>query len=105
MNRPTRLQALLNRNTENRFQNVAFPWWPLNVSMTGKCKHFWVRLPGQLVFCYGLEPDYDERLVAEWGLFTLTRPETDEECQEREEGWAEEAAMEWELNRYTQWYY
>jgi hypothetical protein len=101
----TTIEALIARNVGPHYQNVAPLWWPLNVKLTGRAKFAWLRLPNNGFISYGLEPDYDERLVAEWGPLTLTRPETESEREEREEAEAEEAFMERELNRYTEWYY
>ena len=98
-------QALIERNLSPSHQNLPFIWWPMEVRLTSPAHRAWLRLPGGYYLSYGLEPDYDERLVAEWGMLTLTRPETPQECEEREEAWAEEAFLEREANRYTEWYY
>jgi hypothetical protein len=85
---------------------VAMRWvpWSLATFKDGR-PYGWLRLPGDLCLALNLDADYDERVLWTRGPLVLTRPETDEERQEREEGWAEEAAMEHELNRYTEWYY
>ena len=99
------LTALIDHNVNSHYQNYRFMWWPLDVRMTGKLRYGTMRLPGDLILSFGLEADYDERTVCEVGPFVVTRPETSEEREEREQGWAEEAYMERELNRYTEWYY
>lgn len=64
-----------------------------------------LRLPKGFHLSWGLETDYDERQVVAVGPLSLTRPETDAEREEREEGEAIAAWEERELNRYTEWYY
>lgn len=95
------LDRLMAQNVGSERQNVLFLWWPLDF----RAKYGWLRLPGGCYLSFGLEPEYDERLVGQWGPLQLTRPETAEERQDREEGEAEEAFTEQELNRYTEWYY
>ena len=87
------------------YAQVPFTWVPWFLNNTAKTGLYgWLRLGGHcLCLNMGLEPD--ERLVARLGPLTLTRPETAQEQMDREEGEAEEAFMERELNRYTQWYY
>ena len=85
-------------------------WSPFccNVRTTdnGKvCAFGFLRLPKGLILSWGLDTDYDERQVAAVGPLSLTRPETDQEREEREEGEAIAAWEERELNRYTEWYY
>ncbi|MFZ9349758.1 MAG: hypothetical protein ACO242_03590 [Candidatus Fonsibacter ubiquis] len=87
------------------YAQVPFTWVPWFLNNTAKTGLYgWLRL-GDHCLCLnmGLEPD--ERLMARLGPLTLTRPETAQEQMDREEAEAEEAFMERELNRYTQWYY
>ena len=42
-----------------------------------------IRLPGFWYVAWNLEPDYDEQVVWECGKLNLTRPETDEEREDR----------------------
>jgi hypothetical protein len=87
------------------YAQVPFSWVPWFLNNTAKTGLYgWLRL-GSYCLCLnmGLEPD--ERRLASFGLLMLTRPETQEEQQDREEAEAEEAFMERELNRYTEWYY
>lgn len=101
----TAIEALIARNMGPHYQNVAPLWWPLSLKLSGRAKYAWLRLPNNGFISYGLEPDYDERLVIAWGPFCLTRPETEQERLDREDDEADQAFMEYELNRYTQWYY
>ena len=72
----------------------------------GKTSVYWyVHLPGQIYLSWDMDADYDERLVWGCGKLRLTRFETDQEREEREEGEARAAAEERDLNRYVQWYY
>jgi hypothetical protein len=99
---------LVSRNCQgDQFQqNLAYLWWPLHVNF-GRSRYAWLRLPGPdyHFLSFGLEPEHDERLVAQCGPFRVTRAESLQEQAEREEAWAEDAFMERELNRYTEWYY
>ena len=65
----------------------------------------WLRLPGWRFISWNVPPDYDERVVWQCGSLVVTRPETSEERDEREQDQAEAAAEDHELNRYTQWSY
>lgn len=84
-----------------------FLWAPLELQLTrpGGKGYAYLALPGSMYLTFNLPPDHDERVVGQWGKFMITRPETDVEREEREEAEAEEAFMERESNRYTQWYY
>ena len=89
-----------------RWQNARFHWVPLDINLGAKAPWIALALPGERYLCYNLEADgKEEREVFAFGRFSLTRPETDEEHEERLEGEAEEAFMERESNRYTEWYY
>lgn len=101
------LERLIARNISTNYQNVLFLWWPFDLRLTSRTPYAWLRLPGGRYLSFGMEPEYDERLVAQWGPFQLTRQETAEERQDREEAEAEaeEAFMERELHRYTEWHY
>ena len=98
------IQAMIQANM-TPWQNVRPLWWPIELRLGAELPHAYVALPGGHWLSYGLEPDYDERLVAQWGPFYLSRQETEAEREEREEAWAEEAFLEREANRYTEWYY
>lgn len=54
---------------------------------------------------FRLEPDYDEQLIWQLGPLYYTLPETEEQRLEREDAEMEEAFLEREANRYTQWSY
>ena len=64
-----------------------------------------LRLPNGRFISWDMDTDYDERVVWEAGPLRITRPETAEECQDREEGEAEAAWERYELNRYVLWSY
>lgn len=99
-------KAIIERNLDRWHQNVPYLWWPLFLQI-GRTSYGWLRLPGDdyRFLSFGLKPDHEERLVGQWGPFSVTRTETLEEQEERLEGEAEDAFMERELNRYTEWYY
>lgn len=100
-----RLDALIARNMGAHSQNLTYLWCPLELRLDRKYPVAWLRLPNNGFLTYRMDPDYEERLVAACGPFSLTRPETAEEQAEREETEAEAVFMERELNRYTEWYY
>ena len=95
----------INYIANTRWQNARFHWVPLDVNLGAKAPWIALALPGERYLCYNLESDKEERAAWSLGRLTLTRPETDEEYEERLEGEAEEAFMEREANRYTEWHY
>lgn len=100
-----RLDALIARNMGTHSQNLTYLWCPLELRLDRKYPVAWLRLPNNGFLTYRMDPDYDERLVASCGPFSLTRPETAEEQSEREDGEAEAAWEVQENLRYTEWYY
>ena len=92
------------------FPNHCWRLWSFNAAASrtvpGSARIYWyISLPSSWFLSLGLVPDYDERLVWNCGSLRLTRPETNKEREEREEGEAEWASIEHELHRYTEWYY
>jgi hypothetical protein len=85
---------------------VSFRWIPWGFHAPAHRKPYgWIMLPGDWAFSWNLGADTEERVVWEFGPLCLTRPETPQEREEREEGEAIAAWEERELNRYTEWYY
>lgn len=76
----------------------------MDVRLASQKPTAWACLPGGLCASFGMDLDYDERLVFKCGPVMLTRAETEAERNQREDDWAEEAFMGIELNRYTEWY-
>lgn len=81
-------------------------WWPLylNCTATHGVSGF-LCLPRDLVLNFRFGLDVEERAIWEGFGFTLTRPETLEEYDERMDSYAEQAFLEREANRYTEWSY
>jgi hypothetical protein len=97
-------------NTSLQFSSVQFSevrWSPLHINYRAGWNgpRGWLLLPHGWALSYGVAVDTEERLVWQWGRWLLTRPETPLEREEREEGEAEAAFMEYEANRYTEWSY
>ena len=81
-------------------------WWPLYLNCTAE-HGVWgfLCLPRDLVLNFRFAPDVEERVIWEGLGFTLTRPESLEEYDERMDSYAEQASLEREANRYTEWSY
>lgn len=83
-----------------------FSWCPLYLNCTAKhgVSGFLI-LPGDLALYFRFSLDVEEVAIWEGLGFALTRPETSEEYEERLDSYAEEAFLEREANRYTEWSY
>ena len=79
--------------------------WPLCLRLGGRYGFAYLKISPTLYLQWNLAPDYDERVTWRWGCLTITRPETDEEREEREYGEAEALALEVEAGRYIEWSY
>lgn len=99
------LSDQVTRNISTTWQNLPFLWWPLDLHLAGPNPRAWLRLSDSRFITFRYAVDYDERLIGKWGPFKLVRPETAEECDDREEAEAEELFLIHEMNRYTQWSY
>jgi hypothetical protein len=87
---------------------VPFRWVPWCLQCTTATGLYgWLFLWGGLCLCLGLGPGPDDEEVEVWrcGDLYLTRPETDQERDDREEARAEELFCLHEMNRYTEWAY
>lgn len=60
---------------------------------------------GKYVVSWGCPCDPEEREVFRFGYLCITRPETEQEREDREEAECEAWFMEREANRYTEWSY
>ena len=81
-------------------------WVPWNFSQHRDGSPYgWLPLGWGRYLSWGLGADRHERISWSCGPLAVTRPETEEERLEREEGEAEDALMEYEHNRYTEWSY
>ena len=91
------------------YQPLWLPWYFNALANRKNPGHAWihgyVRLPGWHFLSWNMEPDAEERIVWSLGSLVLTRPETAEEKEEREEGEAQAWAEVVEANRYTPWSY
>ena len=96
-------------NLANNFspwhQQAAYLCSPISLRMTAPCPHAWIAVGGGRFLSWNLEPDFDEVVVWQSGKFCLTRPETEQEQQDREDADAEIDWYDKELNRYTEWSY
>ena len=79
--------------------------WPLCLRLGGRHGFAYLRISPTLYLQWNLMPDADERIAWQWGKLTVTRPETDEEREDREDAEAEALAMEAEEARYIEWAY
>jgi hypothetical protein len=89
-------------------QQATFRWvpWHINCRKGWQRPMAWLRLGVRgLVLSYGLGLEPDERAVLRLGQLLLSRPETLEERDAREEAESEALFMEHEANRYTEWGY
>lgn len=64
---------------------------------------FFIHLPFDLVLSWGMPVEPEEREVISFFGFLLTRAETEQEREEREEMELEAQWDYYESNRYTQW--
>jgi hypothetical protein len=83
-----------------------FDWCPLYLNTTAKHGiSAFLLLPNDWTLYFRFAKDDED--VAVWSAlgFCLTRPETDEEKTDREDAFLEEAWLEIERDRYTQWSY
>ena len=92
---------------QREVSQVPFRWvdWSLQYRAGWSHPMGWFPLGAGRYLGLGYSVEHDERQVWGWGILNIVRPETDEERWDREEGWAEEAFMEREANRYTEWSY
>ena len=89
----------------NFFQFTAPQYIPFSFRLGGPNGCAFIRLPGFWYVAWNLEPEYDEQVVWECGKLNLTRPETDEEREDRLMSEEEALAMEAEASRYIEWSY
>jgi len=91
------------------FQPLWIPWCfnaLASPTRPGSAWIYWyIRLPGWWFLSWNMPADDEDRPVWALGKLLLTRPETEQEREEREDGVAEAWAEEVERNRYTEWYY
>lgn len=60
----------------------------------------WLLLPGGRSVCFNVDADEGEVLVGKLGPLEFYRLETDQERQDREDGWAEAAYEAYQASRY-----
>jgi hypothetical protein len=97
------LSNLIHRSQDSYSQNVLCHRF-FDVHLAGPNRRFYLALGGHWYLQWRMPADWEERVVWQAGDFMITRPETEEEAEERLEAEAEAAMEERDLLRYTAWY-
>jgi hypothetical protein len=83
-------------------QRIAFQRiFSCNIDCNGKL-FGWILLPNDRAISWNVEPEEGETIAFEFGPFVITRPETDQEKEDREIG---EAELAWEQQFADRWTY
>lgn len=97
------LSNLVRRSLDSYSQNILYHRF-CDVRLAGPNRRFYLALGGYWYLQWRMPADCEERIAWQAGNFMITRPETEEEAQERLEAEAEAAMEERDLLRYTAWY-